>query len=189
MHRTIEVSGLVGGLLVALSASGGAQQHERSPVRGEHQLVVVARDTAGTPVALAEVRITAGGGWVRAAQTGGDGRSVFSAVPAGEARIQIRRLGFLPSAKVLMIASSSERDSSSAQFVLQSAAAELSGIEVMDSAPDRDPALIGFYARRGSNLFGHYLDRTDLDATHAQRPSEALRGVPGLVIQPSRRVG
>src|SRR3954469_3677869 len=106
MRRLFEVPSLVGGLLVTLSTSGGAQQGERMPARNEHQLVVVARDTAGTPVSLAEVRITSGGGWVRAAQTGGDGRSVFSAVPPGEARIQIRRLGFLPSAKVLMISHS-----------------------------------------------------------------------------------
>jgi hypothetical protein len=49
--------------------------------------------------------------------------------------------------------------------------------------------LAGFYSRQKSNNFGHYLDRAAIEATHAQRPSESLRGVPGVRLLPSSRVG
>jgi hypothetical protein len=74
------------------------------------------------------------------------------------------------------------------RIVLATIAVALAGIQVNDAPPEEDRSLAAFYARRRTNNFGHYLDRGQIEATHAQRPSDALRSVPGILVRPSARL-
>jgi hypothetical protein len=168
-------------LLVATANMASAQLAARPPLRVAGSVL----DSAGAPIALADVQLTGDGGWHQALLTDGTGHFLFATVPAGPAQLAVRRLGFRPVTRALTLADG-VRALDSTRVVLAVATLELAGIEVTDQA---DGALAGFYARRRSNSFGHYLDRTEIEATHAQRASEALRRVPGLLIQPSRRLG
>jgi len=174
---------LAGALLAALAATASGQAPRGHRVAGS----VV--DTSGAPVSLAEVRVTGADARRFASMTDRTGHFALDSVPAGRAQLQVRRLGFRPVTRPLMVPDVGGDGRDSTRIVLVAAAAELAGIEVVDSAPEHDAALEGFYARRRTNNFGHYLDRAQLEATHALRPSDALRSIPGILIQPSRRVG
>ena len=144
-------------------------------------------DSGGLAVALADVRVTTPDGRRFASSSDETGRFHLSGVPAGRATLHVRRLGFLPYAQQIVVPAMDTV--AGMRILLSAAAAQLTGIEVSDSRDETDPALAGFYARRRSNNFGHFLDRAQIEATHAQRASEALRTVPGVLVQPSRRVG
>jgi hypothetical protein len=181
---------LAGAALVAVAAttSGQASSASRSATLTVQRLGGSVLDTTGAPVPLADVRLSATDGWHHALLTDGSGHFVFTLVPVGQAQLEVRRLGFRPITRTLTVSDGDGDGSDSTRIVLAATATELAGIEVNDH-PEGGGALAGFYSRRRSNNFGHYLDRADIEKTHAQRPSEALRTVPGVNIQPSRRVG
>jgi hypothetical protein len=157
-----------------------------APVGRASGVVVVVADPGGTPVGLTDVRLTIGGGATRAGQTDAAGRFAFADVGAGAARIELRRMGYRPVVNNVQLRGAAESDS--LRFVLEPVAAELTGIAV-NEARGRNGALAGFYARKESNLFGRYMDREAIEATHAQRPSETLRSIPGIMLRPSGRIG
>lgn len=179
---------LVGALLTALATSARGQV-PTGPARHDaltRRVAGVVLDSAAAPVAFADVRLTAANGFERSARADGTGYFMFLAVPIGPAQLEVRRLGFRPVIKPLILSAASQSDST--RIILLALATELATIDVEDAA-ERDPALLGFYARRSSNNFGHYLDRSAIEASHVQRVSDALRSVPGIVIQPSSRIG
>jgi hypothetical protein len=152
-----------------------------------HRVAGTVSDEGGSPVAYADIRLTAIDGSLQAVQTDGLGHFAFAAVPAGVAQLEIRRLGFHPLSRSMSVPAADGRDS--ARIVLGTLVARIAGVEISDDAPELDAALGGFYSRKQSNNFGHYLDRAALEVTHAQRPSEALRSVPGVMLLPSQRIG
>ncbi len=77
----------------------------------------------------------------------------------------------------------------SVHAVLYAASVALAGVEVREMAPDDSSGPAEFRARTRFCQFGYSLDRAKLEATHASRPSDALRGVPGVTLLPSRRIG
>jgi hypothetical protein len=192
MHRRIDLQGvvlrtsfrahIVSALLLSVAmlarAQGGA------PDRATHFVAGSVVDEAGSPVPFADIRLTAFDGSRRASQTDRMGHFVFPSVPDGVAEVEVRRLGFRPFTWRVNVPAQVRGDS--ARIVLAALVAQLEGIEV---SGERDGLLAGFYARQKSNNFGHYLDRVAIEATHAQRPSESLRGVPGVQLLPSSRIG
>ena len=145
-------------------------------------------DTAGAPVPLASVRLSTDG-YHEALLSDATGHFAFLVVPIGRAQLEVRRLGFRPISRVLVVTGAANDALDSTRVILPAIAAELAGIEVSEQGPGNELGLEGFNSRRLSNNFGHYLDRAQLEATHAQRPSDALRGVPGVLVQPSNRIG
>lgn len=183
-------AGGTGALVLALGPAARSQTAVgavRSEV-GAHGVAGAVLDATGAPVAFASIRVLAANGWRNASTSDGAGHFAVASVPFGPAQIEVRRLGFRPVTTRLTISSADGAALDSTRFVLEAIAVELSSIDVSDSR-DGTGALDEFYGRRRTNNFGHYLDRADIEATHAQRPSDALRGVPGLLIQPSRRIG
>jgi len=181
---------LAGAMLaaIAMSASGQASGSMRPAAQTVQRFAGSVLDTTGAPVALADVRLSATDGWHHAQLTDGQGHFVFTLVPVGQAQLEVRRLGFRPITRALLVSVADGEGSDSTRVILAASATELVGIEVKEHAePSEAPA--AFYSRRRSNSFGHYLDRTEIEASHAQRPSDALRTVPGVMVQPSRRIG
>jgi hypothetical protein len=170
-------------LLLSVATVARAQAREASD-RTTHAVAGSVVDEGGQPIPFADIRLLAFDGSRQAGQTDRVGHFQFLAVAAGVAELKVRRLGFRPFTRRVHVPALEAGDSS--RVVLAAVAAELAGIEV---GGDRDGLLAGFYARQKSNNFGHYLDRAAIEATHAQRPSESLRGVPGVRLLPSSRVG
>jgi hypothetical protein len=174
-------------LFASLGAAPGA--HAQAPIQppiGRAGAVVgVVADPGGSPVGYADVILTRGDGAPRAGQTDAAGRFAFADIGVGDARIELRRMGFRPQTNVIRLHGAT---GDSLHFVLEPVAAALSGIDVQD-VRSRNGALLGFYSRQANNLFGRYLDRAAIEATHAQRPSETLRSIPGVLLRPSTRVG
>jgi hypothetical protein len=163
---------------IARAQAGGAAD------RTTHHVAGSVVDEAGSPVPFADVRLVAFDGSRLASQSDRDGHFAFQYVPDGVAEVEIRRLGFRPYVRRVNVPAREHGDS--VRAVLAVTVAALEGIEV---SGERNGLLEGFYARQKSNNFGHYLDRAAIEATHAQRPSESLRAVPGVRLLPSPRVG
>jgi hypothetical protein len=181
--RTYVRAHVVGLVLVSVATIAHAQAGGSSD-RAAHPVAGSVVDEAGSPVPFADIRLVAFDGSRLASQTDRVGHFLFASVPDGVAEVEIRRLGFRPHTRRVNVPAQQQGDS--ARIVLAALAAELQGIEV---SSDRDGLLAGFYSRQKSNNFGHYLDRAAIEATHAQRPSESLRAVPGVRLLPSPRVG
>jgi hypothetical protein len=181
--RTFIRAHIAAALLLSVATIARAQAAAASD-RTTHPVAGSVVDEGGSPVPFADIRLVAFDGSRQASQTDRVGHFVFLSVPAGVAEVEIRRLGFRPHMHRVQVPAHDAGDSS--RIVLAALAAELAGIEVSE---DRDGLLAGFHARQRSNNFGHYLDRAAIEATHAQRPSESLRGVPGVSLLPSSRVG
>jgi hypothetical protein len=192
MRKPARQRAVVGALIAMSSIMSGVPagaQHAASPLTstaGPPGVAGVVVDSGGVVVPLADVQVTTPDGRRFASSSDQAGRFHLSGVPAGPAMLEVRRLGFRPYAQRIVVTGT---DTTPMRVLLTAAAAQLTGIEVSDSREETDPALAGFYARRRSNNFGHFLDRAQIEATHAQRASEALRTVPGVLVQPSRRVG
>jgi hypothetical protein len=189
MRKSANLLGVAAGALVLLGAGAAAQRAPSPPstASAPHHLGGVVLDSAGTAVPLADLRLTASDGRQFRSSADERGRFRLAGIPAGSARLEAKRLGYLPAVRAVIVP---ESDSvADIQMILGLLPAELRGIEVNASSDENDPSLAGFYARRRSNNFGHYLDRAQLEETHAQRASEALRTVPGVLVQPSRRIG
>ena len=181
--RTFSHARIVSALLLSAATIARAQAAE--PDRATHAVAGSVVDEAGSPVPFADIRLVAFDGSRLGSQTDRVGHFIFTSVPDGLAEVEIRRLGFRRVTRRVRVPAQDLTDSS--RIVLAAVAAELEGIEV--SGGERDGLLAGFYARQKSNNFGHYLDRAAIEATHAQRPSESLRAVPGVRLLPSPRMG
>lgn len=189
MRKSARCLVLAGGLLVTVSPRTAAQNAAAPPAGAArlHELAGVIVDSAGSAVPFADVRLTTDNGRRFAGASDDAGRFRLAGVPDGPAQLEVRRLGFRPYLRAVAVPAVDP--GAEMRVLLTRAPAQLTGIEVSDSAEESDPSLGGFYARRRSNHFGHYLDRAQIEATHAQRASDALRTVPGVLVQPSRRVG
>ncbi len=181
--RTMTRALIAGALLLSVATLARAQGNEAAD-RATHPVSGSVVDEAGSPVPFADIRLIAFDGSRQASQTDRVGHFAFVAVPHGVAEVEIRRLGFRPFTRRVNVPAQEHADS--ARIVLAAVVAELEGIEV---SGERDGLLAGFYSRQKSNNFGHYLDRAAIEATHAQRPSESLRAVPGVRLLPSPRMG
>jgi hypothetical protein len=191
MRKAARHLALTGALLLVLGARSGAQRvaSHAASAADSHRLAGTVLDSAGSAVPFADLRLTAGDGRRFAGSSDEAGRFHFAGLPAGPVRLEVRRLGFRPHVLSIVVPQMDADAAAGMRIRLDAAAVQLTGIEVSEANDESDPALAGFYARRRSNNFGHYLDRAQIEATHAQRTSEALRAVPGLLVQPSGRVG
>lgn len=131
------------------------------------------RDTAGAPVAGADVFIVA---IHRLARTDDSGVFVLRDVPLGRHDLGVRRLGFDPRTLGIEVAAAQIEP---LIVVLRMQAVMLPGLTVSEREMRRRISIEDFYRRRARGP-GTFVTRDDIEARHAGRVSDALRGVPGL---------
>lgn len=187
MVRRIEALVAVVALLSHCRASVARGQSAESP-RGGYAVTGTVADRAGGPVADAEVSVMVRDTIVRSVRTDGMGHFALEELPTNEPTLRVRRPGFQPRTVSVRI---TRADHSATAFVtLDPAIAALDAVRIDDVAPDdRSPQLRAFYGRARANHFGHFLDERTLEELHPEHTSDALRGVPGVVVRPSRRIG
>jgi Carboxypeptidase regulatory-like domain/TonB-dependent Receptor Plug Domain len=137
-------------------------------------LVGVVRDTAGSPVAEADVSIAA----LRLlTRTDDSGAFTLRRVQPGRATLMVRRLGFNPTTMELEVRSGAVE---SLRVELQALPVQLAGVTVSERELRRRAAIEEFYRRRARGIGGAFVTRHDIESQHASRLSDVLRNVPSL---------
>ncbi|MGK2935000.1 MAG: TonB-dependent receptor plug domain-containing protein [Gemmatimonadaceae bacterium] len=106
-------------------------------------------------------------------------------VPAGEIRVQVRRLGYRPSTFVVRVEPGRETE---VNFRLAALPELLPPVEVTRRPDISDRRLAGFHARKERGT-GHFITRDYIDRHDSPRLADILRRVPGLSVRPLRRGG
>ena len=143
-------------------------------------------DSTGAAVNYAQVRLTPYKGAQHEARTDAAGHFVLTDLPTGPAHLNVRRLGFHPFNGTITISAQSP---DSTHLVLYVASAELAAIEVREESFGDSLAPREFWDRKQTNHFGRYLDHDDIDGKHVTDASELFRGVPGVTLTRSPRMG
>jgi hypothetical protein len=157
------VTALVLGLLVLAPASARAQ---RAALRG------IVRDSAGSPIANAEVEIATRR---MQARTTDDGRFFITRMYPGVVEVSIRRIGYEPAKARARLQDGSV---SVVEVILVARPAQLDRVDI--SARERLRAGVdGFHQRRRQGL-GTYVTREDIDTRNTMSVSAMLRTVPGI---------
>jgi hypothetical protein len=183
LHSLVAVMLLMSGITTAIAQTSGTPADHAEAAR----FAGTVSDESGTPIELAQLQLVLADGSRQNVQTDVSGRFLFAALIAGDARLEVRRLGYRPIVRTLVIPTT--RALPATRIVLNAMPTALEGLAVHDTPAQWDGAATGFRERQLSNHFGHFLDRAALEKTHAQHPSDALRSVPGLVLIPSTRTG
>lgn len=153
--------------LAALASWPAAAAAQKVSVRG------VVRDTAGAPIADADVSIPAAHLLTRSNDAGA---FALDRVPVGHAELSVRRLGYVP--KTFQLDISAGGDSLAVEMATQ--ALELPGMEISEQTKRHLLWIEDFYRRRAKGIGGTYYTREDIEARHAARLSDVLRDAPGV---------
>jgi TonB family protein len=162
---------------IALSAGDAEAQGARAPVVG---MVV---DSLGAPIPGAQVDID---GTVRQTVTDSAGRFRLLEVEVGRLRINVRRLGFLPTALFLQLGASGARQ---VMITMTPAPEMLAPVVVSDRREVYDARLFGFESRAAKRKNGYFITRDRIERTNSKRLSDILRQVPTVRIALVRGLG
>lgn len=167
---------------------GGATLQAGAPPRAAQvmHLQGIVVDDARNGVPRAEVF------WERgdretATRTDSSGRFSFGATGAGTYRISIRRMGYQP--RVLFVDATAP-SGELPRIVLTAMPLGMDEIHVVAQSDAYAGKLDGFYFRKTkAKRYGQFYEESEIDRSGVWRLSELLRGIPGVSLQPSRRMG
>jgi hypothetical protein len=173
---------------IALCCSVAHAGAQRSPAVANGYVVTgTVADPDGNPIAEAEVSVVDHDIASRFVRSDENGRFRIEAFTHDTATLRVRHFGFHARIIPVRIA----RDRTTTLFVkLEQATNTLDPVRVEgEGADEMSMRLKEFYARAGTNHFGHFIDEQTLDDLRPTHTSDALRTIPGVVIRPSRRIG
>jgi Carboxypeptidase regulatory-like domain len=146
---------------------------------------VVDRD--GNPLADADIALMERDSAFRVARADGSGRFRLDSLPRKVAMLRVRHVGFRARLLPVDLVPDLAPD---LLIALERSVNMLDTMQVEEEgAGPISPQLGEFYARARSNHFGHFIDERQLGELLPQYASDALRGVPGVTVRPSRRLG
>jgi hypothetical protein len=152
---------------------GGLLAFASQPAFAQGTLRGVVRDSAGAPIADADIGIVA---QRRLAKSDDQGRFTFSRLPAGVTEISFRRLGFEPH-KVSVTIGPAALDS--VVVTLKHNVALLAAVNV-NKGEVRQREMIEDYYRRVVRGVGQYITREQIEQRWGGTPSDVLRNTPGI---------
>lgn len=162
--------------MAVLPLSNARAQGNRGVIAG------VVRDSMGAGVSAAEVSLDGSAGRVL---TDDSGAFLLASVPAGEASLTVRRLGFRPANHTVTVVDASRVMVS---VVLTPVPTQLPVVQVRARVEAFDSRLRGFHARQQRGV-GSFIDRERLEQLHSHRFTDVLRELPGVRIRPLRGGG
>jgi hypothetical protein len=174
------------GLALAYAESASAQGvtvSERQTISG------VVRLSGGDAVAGAEVRLLVGNRAVAHRRTGVDGRFSFDADLTASNILEVRRLGYHPSAVRVHLSTDSMHVLT---VVLAPLAETLVAVEVLAARGAEEGVglwLHDFNRRRETNSFGRYFTGAMLRSSGVYQTSDILRTIPGVRVSATGRYG
>jgi hypothetical protein len=173
-------------LLVLGAVANRALGQSRSP-EGPFSVTGTVAATGGDPVAAAEVALMARDTVLRRTHTDDNGRFMLDSLASPHVVLRVRRLGFQP--KRINVDIARDAHKATVFVTLETVAGSLAAVHVEGASDDIDEKLRGFYQRQQSDHFGHFLDEKAIEEIHPVQTSDALRGVPGVVVRPARGPG
>jgi len=139
----------------------------------------VVHDSLGGVVSSAHVTIQ---GSTSATTSDSIGTFRLSGVPAGEAVLEVRRLGYRPAVTALNIPAGSVLD---VEVKLAPVPEQLAPVEIRRRAEVYDSRLAGFNSRKSKQV-GYFVTREKLDRMSSARFVDALRDMPGVSMRTLR---
>lgn len=139
-------------------------------------------DSLGSPLSGAQVSVQ--GTNIRAV-TDASGVFRLGRLPAGDAALLIRRLGYRPESPTVNVNPATE---TRLEVRLAALAMRLPTVEVQRRAEVFDSRLAGFNARKARQV-GHFVTREELDRMSSARFVDALRRIPGVQMRSIRGGG
>lgn len=185
MFRRGPALGVISGciLLTVLTTALGAQE-----ARVGYKVSGLITAQGGDALPDAEVSYTSTDGIARLLHTDSTGRYSFANLAVATGTLRIRHFGFEP--KVIDVRVATDDHADTVNVELEPMARRLDAIETTaDSVLMEDPRLRAFEERAESNGFGHYVRPNRLAELRPSNTSDALRGLPGVQLRPSRRFG
>lgn len=171
----------VSGAMRAVGAVAGTVAFALAPARTEAQesavvLSGVVRDSAGTPIAGAEVRVAQTGYTARSDERG---EFLLMGLYPGRHAIHVRRLGFRPESTSVGIGAESP-----GPLVLQlrPIAAQLPAVVVTRRRVRHTGRLAGFFERLESGTSGQFLTRDMIDLGNTRTLTNLLQRIPGVEV-------
>ncbi len=151
----------------------------QSPASGTGTVRGAVTTTFGLPIGGAYLRLSiAGHGTTTSVESDEDGKFNAVGVPAGNAWLVARRIGYRPdSARVTVTAGESVERA----IQLERIAVELDRVQIVGRRDVTGP-MAGFYKRMGQGG-GRYFTASDIERRNAARMSDMLRMVPGMRIE------
>lgn len=176
MRHLLLLSFALPGALLAPGSDAGAQGAPPDRARAQATVTGVVRDTAGAPVAYADVAGAAG-----RVLSDSMGRFLLENVPPGRVVLQVRRIGYR-AASWSGTAGGGER--LTAELTLVPIPRDLEAV-VVEASGGQARRMRGFYQRRQRNG-GHFLTRDDIAPHDDSRLTDLLRArVPGVSLTSS----
>ena len=161
-------------LLCALIVHGEVSAQDTSQASATAILIGTVVDTAGAPLAGAEVSLL-GSQTIRTV-TGDSGTFRLAGLPAGKVVMSVRRLGYEAATFTAQLRAGRTHR---AQFPLVAAAQRLATVGVSDTMNTH--WLDQFEARRSSQR-GTFLTRKDIEHKSARNGSDLVRTIPGIRV-------
>jgi hypothetical protein len=181
---------IIGGVLAAavVPATGpAAQVPVPAPARpASYTITGTVTDSARVPLAGVEVRLVVAGTPAASTQTAADGRFSLRTEATGLTVLALRRAGYSP--RDITVRAVADRGQEALDVVLSAEPAVTASASPEDSA-ELSPRIAGFRARRAIGRGGYFLEDSELRKKRVQRLSEAIRGVPGVTLVASGRIG
>ena len=162
---------------VVAAVAGVTPPSAKPVIDSAARLAGVVVDSAGHPLAGAEIIAPDGGARTTATDSG---RFVIRGLKPGKTSFLVRAFGFAPASFTSELRPMRTR---SVRVVLTRVTVQLSTIVVEEEINDKQLALSGFYDRRKSG-FGTFITPEDIQAMDEAHVADILRGVRGVDIQP-----
>ncbi len=171
-RRVIQHVRLIGLLACLPSLSRIAQAQSGSAESGAVRLQV--RSAGGIPLVGAQLRIVATDPWLES-----DERGLFAVarVPAGNAWLRVRRIGYRPDSMLVVTSSSKTLDT---MMTMERVAVDLAPVTVLGRRSIQGP-MAGFYRRQATGS-GRFFTRADIERRAPYNLTDLLRGIPGVRI-------
>ena len=150
--------------------------HVIAAQEAQGSIVGTVLDSLGGPVSGAQISVQ--GSNIRAI-TDASGAFRLSRLPAGDATLLIRRLGYRPDSPAVRVSPTAE---TRLEVRLSPLAMRLPTVEVRRRPEVYDSRLKGFNARKEKQV-GHFVTREDLDRMASARFVDALRRIPGVQMR------
>lgn len=182
----------IGGALLALGSTLGMAQDSASGPRAPSPILYAVEgnvaDDAGNFIGPAEIELLASDSVTRRYRSDENGRFRIGEIENPHVVFRVRRVGFQPATISVDVTAPSRL--ATVVVKLQPVVNALDPMHVEDTPPGPINAnLVAFRNRASTNRFGHYVDEAELLRLRPIHASDALHGIPGLLITPSRRGG
>lgn len=178
--RSLPAAGfLLAAALLAIASPAAAQDAPGDSVPTATLTGRVVSAMTGGPLENARVVLRNSG---RGTITDSTGHFVIPNAPAGRDTVRVSLIGFAEEAVPLTL---EPNRTTRVTLLLSETVLKVEDITVEVTQRDRSGKLSGFYERKKKG-FGHFITPEQIEERNAQRPSDYLRGVPGVSVSASR---